>query len=106
MISCGSPFKSETKQAGTKLHHQAQTNKHAGEIGCQPAWIVNDLQDGAAIVAIEASLVISLSGIAQGIIHVNIHRTLLAGIRPVQEDTTRKVFWGVGTRINLMRKLQ
>ena len=91
---------------GGELDDQAQSHQHAGEVGREPTGVVDDLQDGAVVVRVEARLVVGFARIAQRVVHVDQHLALLAGLGALQQDPAGEVLGNVRPRIHIMLELE
>ena len=86
-----------------ELNHQTQRHQHAGEIRREPARVVDDLQDRALVVLVEAGLIIRFAGVAQRVVHVDQHFAVFAGVGPLQAHAAGKVLGNVRARISSCR---
>ena len=54
-----------------ELDEKAEGDEPASDVGSHPAWVLDDLEDGSAVVVGEAGLVDAASGNAERMIHAN-----------------------------------
>src|SRR5438093_1160391 len=82
-----------------ELGHQSRAHQYAREIRREPAWVVDDLENRALIVRVEARLIVRFAGVPERIVHVDQHLAVFAGIRTLQAYAAGKVFGDVRARI-------
>ena len=61
-----------------ELDEKAEGDQRAGDVGSHPAWVLDDLKDGSAVVVGETGLVNGASGNAERMVHVYEDRARVA----------------------------
>src|SRR4029079_13641593 len=104
-FSCCPPFETEAEQVRHKLNHQAKTHQDTGEIGGEPARVMDHLQDRAIVILIKTRLVKGFAGVTQRVVHVNLNLTVIAAGR-LELDPARKVLGGIGSGVDVVSELE
>ena len=93
-------------EVDSELNQEAEAHHEAGNVGKNPVGVAHDLQNRSAIIIFKTSLIVSETGVAQRIVHVDEHFPILALIVCGELDAARKVFWNIGTGVFLMREVE